>query len=150
MFQFLEDVIYIQKRKIFHHKKIEIHHIAYLIIQSKPMGFSVELFKWVVEGETTYWEHVQTVHENIIYSVGERFTKTIQRDFNENIPEKFCWGRGVYDDGWCLASDEGSSDDVTKIPLSMLKQAWENAYGESLNIKHELSDDTIVCLATGR
>jgi hypothetical protein len=110
------------------------------------MGFSVELFKWVQdEGDTGCWEHVQCVHEHMIYSMGETFTKTIQKDFNENIPEKFRWGRGVYDDGWFMVSD-----DVTKISLSILKQAWEKAYGEALIIEHELSDDTIVCLVTGR
>ena len=112
------------------------------------MGLSVELFKLINNTSTNeedyYWEHVETLYTSMIAPSRKLLTDT----FNNSSNEEFVWGSATNtgcDDDFDLSNTEN----VTKMPLSTLKHIWKNALDEVLELDNNISDETIVCLATG-
>tara|TARA_Y100000389_G_C17449112_1_gene513542 strand:- start:2230 stop:2571 length:342 start_codon:yes stop_codon:yes gene_type:complete len=112
------------------------------------MGRSVELF---MQDDDGHWIHVECVYSSMIGPSRQLITNTMNSLFNENMPESFVWGE-VYDncgsDECCLTNS--SENDVSKMSFNVLKTVWKISLDEELELNNQsITDNTIVCLATG-
>ncbi len=120
------------------------------------MGVSVNLFK--LENYQLYsgknkkfteeedWTQVECLYNSMISPSRDLISNTYYEDFGE----KFIWGnidQSYYDE---QNLSYISKLNVTKMPFSTLKKVWEKALNEKLQLeKNDVTNETIVCLATG-
>ena len=83
----------------------------------------------------------------------DMISNTFNNMFNEKMTEKFTWGyTDNYWGGDTIYISEQCKNKVTRFTFSNLKNVWKQALGEDLEIdldEYKITDDTIVCLATG-
>ena len=88
----------------------------------------------------------------------ELITNTFNNHYNENLSERFFWGlckKNDYDDEIYLKVNDNYQKYLypyngppTKISFDILKKAWYKALNEIIEITENISDDTLVCIAS--
>ena len=120
------------------------------------MGRSVNLFKlekYQVHSakdkkyyEEEDWTHVECLYTSMISPSRDLISNT----YNEDLGEKLVWGyidQSYYNE---LYLSEKSRLNVTRMPFSDFKKVWEKALNEKLQLeKNDVTNETIVCVATG-
>jgi len=120
------------------------------------MGRSVNLFKlekYQVQSakdkkyhEEEDWTHVECLYTSMISPSRDLISNTYNQDFHE----KFVWGCMQHSYNPELYLSEKSRLNVTRMPFSDFKKVWEKALNEKLQLeKNDVTNETIVCLATG-